>query len=89
MLEPNCEISVRVTPRSSQNKIEIVDEKIKIWVTASPTDGQANDAVCSTLAKALRKSNSAVSVRRGHTSRDKVLAITGITLSEAMALLTR
>jgi len=79
---------VRVTPRSSQNKLEFVGEQLKVWVMSSPTDGQANDAVCQTIAKALKVPPSSVSVKRGQTSRDKLLSIDGLSREEVLARLT-
>jgi uncharacterized protein (TIGR00251 family) len=72
------ELSVRVTPRSSRNAIEVTGESVKVWVTASPTDGQANDAVCRLVAEELGVAAASVTVKRGHKSRDKVLAIQGL-----------
>jgi len=76
-----------VTPRGSQNKAEVVDDQVKVWVTAAPTDGQANDAVCRLIADRLDVAPSAVSVKRGQTSREKTLAISGLDLETAMARL--
>ena len=70
-----AEISVRVQPRSSQSKIVVKDGEVKVWVTASPTDGQANAAVCELLADKLGIAKSRVVVLRGHTSRNKVLTV--------------
>lgn len=84
---PDGVLSVRVTPRSRQNKVEVVDGQVRVWVTASPTDGQANDAVCRLLAKALDLAPSKVTIRRGHTSRDKQVALEGVGAEEGIARL--
>ena len=84
----SCELPVRVTPRSSQSKIEVANGLVKIWVSASPTDGQANDAVCLSIAKAIKQAPSTVTVKRGHTGRDKVIRIDGLSLSEVLARLS-
>jgi uncharacterized protein YggU (UPF0235/DUF167 family) len=55
---------------------------------ASPTDGQANEAVCQVVAKALKIPGTSVSVKRGHASREKLLAIEGLTQAEALERLT-
>ena len=62
-------------------------DQLKVWVMSSPTDGQANDAVCHTMAKALKIAPSNVSIKRGHTSRDKLLLIEGLTQEEVQARL--
>ena len=76
---------MRVTPRSSSNRIQITDDgNVKIWVTASPTDGQANLAVCEFLAKKLGLPKTAVSIVRGDASRDKLVAAEGRTNDAAL-----
>jgi uncharacterized protein YggU (UPF0235/DUF167 family) len=47
-----------------------------VRVTAAPVEGKATEAVLVAVAKALGVRRSAVSVRIGSTSRDKVLTIT-------------
>lgn len=69
---------MRVTPRSSRAKLEYDSGRLKVWVTAAPTDGEANEAVCQSVAKALKVAPSSVSVKRGHTAREKLLTIEGI-----------
>lgn len=80
-------LPVRVTPRSSRNRIEVNGTQVKVWVSASPTDGQANEAVCELLAKCLGLAPLRVAISRGHTSRDKVVIATGITVEDALAKL--
>jgi uncharacterized protein (TIGR00251 family) len=79
-----AEITVRVQPRSSQNKIVVNDGEIRVWVTASPTDGQANAAVCELIASKLGIAKSRVVVLRGHTSRDKKVGVSDLDLSEVI-----
>lgn len=71
---PLGEVSVRVTPRASHERIEAGDPA-KVYVTVPPVDGGANKAVCDAVAKALGVAKGRVSVARGHKSRDKVLAV--------------
>jgi uncharacterized protein YggU (UPF0235/DUF167 family) len=51
---------------------------VLIRVTAPPVDGKANDALCRLVAKAAGVAPSRVQVIRGHTTRDKVLAVEGV-----------
>ncbi|MBN9501950.1 MAG: hypothetical protein BGO01_09960 [Armatimonadetes bacterium 55-13] len=70
---------VRVQPRSSRNRIQVVsDGELKIWVTAPPVDGEANDAVCKLLAKILRVAGSAITIRTGAASKHKIIEILGL-----------
>jgi uncharacterized protein (TIGR00251 family) len=76
------EIRIRVLPRSSQTKIVVDGDSVKIWVTAAPTDGQANEAVIKALAKKLELAPSKVSILRGAGSREKLVGIEDLTLEE-------
>ncbi|HRI42781.1 MAG TPA: DUF167 domain-containing protein [Fimbriimonadaceae bacterium] len=82
-------LPIRVTPRASREHIERGDGgEWKVFVTAPPVGGQANRAVCELIARRLGVSKSAVSIRTGHTSRTKVLAIEGIGEDEIERRLT-
>jgi uncharacterized protein (TIGR00251 family) len=59
----------------------------KIRVTAPPEAGRANQAVLGLLAETLRLPRRAVAIVAGHSSRDKVVACSGLSAAEAEALL--
>ena len=71
------ELTVRVTPRSSRNRIEIVDGKVKVRVTAPPVEGEANEAVAKVVADFCGVPKSTVWVSKGHSGREKTLTIQG------------
>jgi uncharacterized protein (TIGR00251 family) len=77
-------IAVRVTPRSSRDAIEGVDEtgELRVRVTAAPADGAANAAVARLLAKELRVAKGALILVSGATSRHKRLGIEGVDAAE-------
>jgi len=77
-------IAVRVTPRSSRDAIEGVDDagELRVRVTAPPADGAANAAVIKLLAKELGVPKGAVGVASGATSRHKRLRIDGVAASD-------
>jgi hypothetical protein len=82
------EIEVRVQPRAKRNSIEVVDgPKLKIYVTAAPESGKANDAVVALLAKALGVSKSSIGIVKGHKARDKVLSVESLSADEVFVLL--
>lgn len=83
----DCRIDVRVTPRASRDRIEVVDGAVRVWTTATPTDGQANEAVRKALAKRLAIAPSKLAIVRGETSRDKTFEIEGLAVQEVWARL--
>lgn len=71
-----ADITVRVIPRSSREKIDVTpDGQIRVYVTAPPVDGEANAAVVALVADRLGCAKRDVQVVRGQTSRDKVLRV--------------
>jgi hypothetical protein len=76
--EPSCSLTVRVTPRARSNRLETVGDTVKIWVTAAPTDGHANEAVRELLSAQLKIPYSRIILVRGATSRTKTFRIEGL-----------
>ncbi|MBL8087714.1 MAG: DUF167 domain-containing protein [Chthonomonas sp.] len=81
---PSNAIQVQVQSRSAQSKITVSDEgKVKVYVTAAPTDGEANDAVLKLLAKRLGIAPSSLAILSGQTSRTKKIDLGALTAEEA------
>jgi uncharacterized protein (TIGR00251 family) len=59
----------------------------KVRVAEPPEDGRANDAVLELVADALRVPARSVQLVSGHASRDKVVALDGVSADEAERLL--
>ena len=59
-----------------------------VRVQAPPVDGRANAALCALVAARAGVPKGAVSVVRGHTSRDKVVRVEGVTATELRAAMT-
>jgi len=74
------EFAIRATPRSSSNRIDATTDPIRIYVTAAPTDGQANVAILELLAKHLGVPKTSLEIVRGESGRDKVIRT--LTLSQ-------
>ncbi len=70
-------INVRVQPRSSKKSIEeeVVDDVVRVRLTAPPADGAANAQLIALLSKALGIRKSAFSIVKGQASRDKVVEV--------------
>lgn len=82
-----CRIDVRVNPRSSRDRIEVDAQTVRVWTTAAPTDGQANEAVRKQLAKRLGLAPSRLTLVRGEASREKSFEVEGLTVEEIWAKL--
>lgn len=68
----NLLLRVKVQPKASNNEFcELLGDRIKIRITAAPTDGKANQQLLQFLAKQFRVSKSQVHLLSGESSRDK------------------
>ena len=65
--------------RSGRNEVVLADDgKLRVYVTAAPERGKANEAAISLLAAQLGVAKSRIRILRGHRSRDKVLLVEGL-----------
>lgn len=72
-------LSLRIQPRASRNEIQgPLGDQLRIRLTAPPVDSAANRCLVEFLADRLGCSRSQVSLLRGQTSRQKVVAVTGL-----------
>jgi uncharacterized protein len=67
--------NVRVVSNAHKNMVELIDEKIKVRVTAAAIDGKANQAVIELLAKHFKIKKTSIKIIRGETSRDKIIEL--------------
>jgi uncharacterized protein len=73
------EITVWVTPRSKQTKMERQsDGTIRAWVTAPPVDGEANEAVHRLIARTVGVAKNKITLVRGDHGRMKIFRIEGL-----------
>jgi len=83
-------LSVLVQPRASRNEVaSLVGDRLKVRLTASPVEGEANDACLAFLAKLLDLAPSRLAIIQGARSRTKLIRITGLTQDEVRARLSR
>ena len=77
-------ITIRVTPRAKRNEISGImdDGTIKIRITAPPVDGKANQALIKYLSDIFDIKRSQIEVVAGHTGRNKLIAIEGLSPDE-------
>jgi len=85
---PSCTLAIKAIPNAPRSEIVgWLGEALKVKVHAPPVEGRANEALCEFLAATLGLPRRAVSVRRGDTSRQKLVQIDGLTLAEVRARL--
>jgi len=85
----SAELRVRVVPRAARSRIQVLEgDVVKVWLTAAPTDGQANEQLIVVLAEALGIRRSQVSIRSGHSHRSKQIELFGVDAEEALARLS-
>lgn len=77
-------VSVRAQPRAKRPGVQGLREDgvLLVRVSAPPEDGRANTELCATVAKALGLRARMVTVVVGHSSRDKVVEVAGLTAAE-------
>jgi uncharacterized protein (TIGR00251 family) len=81
-------LSIRIQPRASKNEVvAMASGGLKIRLTAPPVDGAANEALVKFLAATLSIPKSHVEIVSGHTSREKIVRISGLCDAEARRLL--
>jgi hypothetical protein len=82
-------LALRVQPKAKRNAVGGAHAgALKVAVTAPPEDGRANDAVLEALREALELPRGRIELLSGHTNRNKVVLVRGITpqqLSELVA----
>jgi uncharacterized protein (TIGR00251 family) len=74
-------LQVRVQPRARRNAVtKVADGSLKVYVTAPPEDGRANEAVVEAIAEWLGVKRRQVEIIQGATSRNKVVRVTPLNL---------
>jgi len=68
-------LRLRVQPRSSRNELAWQGEQLKLWITAPPVDGKANQHIRNHLARLFGVPRSNIELLSGETGRDKRIRI--------------
>ena len=85
--EGSVVFAVRVTPRASRDAIEgEYQGALKVRLTAPPVEDRANDALRRFLAARLNVPVSAVRIMGGEKSRNKRVAVAGVTRAQVISL---
>ncbi len=85
---PTTRLRLRVSPGASRSEVVgPFGEAWKVRVAAAPESGKANEAVRELLAATLGVPRASTTILSGATSRDKVVAVQGLTAAEVEARL--
>jgi len=75
-----AEISVRVHPNAARSEVAGVTDGVwQVRVSAPPVKGKANKELVSLLSRLLDVSKSQIGIVKGHTTRNKLIAVVGLT----------
>ncbi len=89
ILGNEVKISLRVYPNASRNEIVgFTDGVLRVKVSAPPSKGKANRELITFLSRLLRVGKDSINVIKGHTTRNKVVAIDGLSREEVMKRLS-
>ena len=90
MSTKQARLSVRVQPGASKDEVVgFQDGVLRVKVAAPPVRGRANAALLALLAELLGVSKSRLSIVKGEASRNKVIAIEGLSQVEVEKFLTK
>jgi uncharacterized protein len=82
--------SLRLRVQPGAKRSEVVgwsDDTLRVRVTAPPVEGRANEAIILFLAKLLDVPKSRISIKSGHSGRDKVVAVDGLSSEDLLSRL--
>jgi uncharacterized protein (TIGR00251 family) len=75
-------VTCHVTPRARRERIDCAGGKLRVWLHAPPVDGAANEALIELFARLLNLPRRAVTLERGATTRQKTVAVEGLSAME-------
>jgi uncharacterized protein (TIGR00251 family) len=76
-------ISLRVQPNAARNEVVgFADDILRVRVAAPPVKGKANRELVDFLSHVLRVNKSRVTILRGQATRNKIIAVAGLTREE-------
>jgi uncharacterized protein len=76
-------LRLRVQPRASRDQVAgVAGDAVRVRLTAPPVDGAANEALVRLLADRLDVSRASIVLVSGHTGRDKMVEVSGLSPEE-------
>ena len=83
-------LHIKVTPNASRNEITgFIDGVLQLKIAGPPVKGKANKELAIFLSQILGVSRSSLSIIKGQSSRNKVIAIEGLNREQITKLLSR
>lgn len=90
ILGSEAKISLRVYPNAIRNEVVgFVDGVLRVKISAPPVKGKANRELLAFLSQLLGISQGALTITKGYTSRNKIVAIDGLSQEESLKRLLR
>ena len=88
-MESAVKISLRVQPNSSRSEVVgFTNGILQVKVSAPPVKGKANNELIDFLSRLLEVSKSRIDIIRGHTTKDKVISVSGLSREDVMKRLS-
>ncbi len=76
-------LRLRIQPRASSEEVAgIAGDAIRLRLRAPPVEGAANEALVRFLAARLGVARSAIALEAGHSGRNKLVTVAGVTAEE-------
>ena len=89
MSNTEAKISLRVSPGATRNElVAFMDKVLHVRIAAPPVKGKANQELTDFLSKILGVGRTSLSIVKGHKTRNKVIAIAGLSQEDAIKRLT-
>ncbi|MDD4874403.1 MAG: DUF167 domain-containing protein [Dehalococcoidales bacterium] len=83
--ETTAKIAVQISPGASKNEITgIVNDILRIKIAAPPVKGKANKELIDYLSHLLCISKDRLDILKGHTSKNKLISIDGLSKVSAL-----
>jgi hypothetical protein len=83
--ERGAKISLRVSPNAARNEVVgFTDGVLRVKIVAPPVEGKANKELIAFLSQKLGVSKGSLTIIKGHTSRNKVIAIDGLSQEQVL-----
>jgi len=75
--------AIKVHPRAKKNAITgELGDALRVSLTAPPVEGKANEGCIDFFAKLLEVPRSSITIAAGQTSRNKVIRVIGLSVTE-------